>query len=563
MPDATLRGLADEYWDAFLEATPTYATLIGDRRFDDRIEDLSVEAEQRQRATWERLRGRVAGLDPSTLDRADRVTAGLLDEELKRGIDYIDHKIVEQSWDQMAGVHVDLMLVPSEYNAPTPENAEKLVERFRQIPTVVAQAVDRWRMALAQGRTPPRVAVERSLNMIDGYLASPVEDDPYTKIPGPDDWDGEGAWREQLVEVTRDAIRPAFQQLRDVFADELAPVVRSDEQSGLQWIPGGPEQYQMLVRQHTSLDLDPADVHATGMAEVTEKLPAEYAEVGQRLFGLTDESEIFERVRTDPTLRYDTADEIMADARRCLDAALAVMGEWFGRLPMADCELKPVPEYAAADSPGAYYFPPAADGSRPGTYYVNLHEPSQKTRYDAAAIAYHEAIPGHHLQLAIASELPDLPAFQRLSLFHTAYAEGWGLYSERLAEEMGLYETDLNRIGMLTADSLRSCRLVLDTGLHTMGWSRQQAIDFMAAHAPMSVEEIAIEVDRYIVYPGQALAYKIGQREIFRLREDAKRRLGGGFDIKGFHDTVLGSSLVTMPILGSLVDDWVTSLEPS
>ena len=205
----------------------------------------------------------------------------------------------------------------------------------------------------------------------------------------------------------------------------------------------------------------------------------------------------------------------------------------------------------------AYNFPPDNDGSRPGTYFVNTADPAHKSRFETASVAYHEAIPGHHLQLAIATELDGVPTFQRLALGNTAYVEGWGLYAERLAEEMGLYADDLERIGMLAADSWRSCRLVVDTGLHALGWGRQQAIDFMTANAPVSVGEIEVEVDRYIGMPGQALAYKIGQREIFRLRAEARQRLADRFDIRSFHDAVLGSSSVSLPVLRLLVDQWV------
>jgi uncharacterized protein (DUF885 family) len=295
------------------------------------------------------------------------------------------------------------------------------------------------------------------------------------------------------------------------------------------------------------------------MEDVTEKLPAEYAELGGRLFGLTDPAAVLDRLRTDPELRYRTGEEIMADARQAFAAAVATMGDWFGRLPVSPCAIEEVPDFLAADSPSAYYFPPAGDGSRGGTYFVNTHAPEDKARYETASIAFHEAIPGHHLQLAIATELEHLPRFRRFGLANTAYVEGWGLYSERLAEEMGLYRSDLERIGMLAADSIRACRLVVDTGLHALGWTRAQAVDFMAANTPVSVEEVTVEVDRYIGMPAQALAYKLGQREIFRLRDDARARLGDAFDIRGFHDAVLTSGAVRLPTLARLVEGWVRS----
>ncbi len=559
MGHVDLRSLAAEFWDARLAASPTTATLLGDHRFDDQIEDLSEAAEARVREQWVSIRRRLEAIAAGTLDQADRVTHGLLLRETEDGIALIDQRVTELQSDQMQGIHVGLVQTTPLLNAPTPDDALRLLERLRQVPRVLDQALERFASGAEAGRTPARVSVERSINVIDAYLASPIDQDPFAGPHGPGDWDGTAQWRAELSDLARDIIRPAYRRLRDALSDQLLPAARPDDRSGLCWLDGGDGIYAALALHHTSLNLSPEEIHAIGMAEVTDKLPAEYAEVGSRLFGESEMSAVFDRLRDDPALRYSDGEEIMADARRALDSATAVMGDWFGRLPKAACLIEEVPDFLAADSPVAYYFAPAGDGSRPGTYYVNTNDPAEKNRYEAASVGFHEAIPGHHLQLAIATELTDVPAFQRFSLSNTAYVEGWGLYAERLAEEMGLYRRDLDRLGMLSADSLRACRLVVDTGLHALGWSRAQAIEFMAAHTPVSVEEVTIEVDRYIAMPGQALAYKLGQREIFRLRESARRRLAERFDIKAFHDHVLGSGAVSLPILGDLVDGWVSS----
>jgi uncharacterized protein (DUF885 family) len=358
-------------------------------------------------------------------------------------------------------------------------------------------------------------------------------------------------------------VRPAFETYRDVLRDELLPVARPDDRPGLLHIDGGPEMYQSLIELHTGLPLTPEELHAIGMEEVEGSLPAEYAALGERQFGTSDLPAIFSHLLDDADLRYRDGGEIIAHARGCLDAALAVMGDWFGILPEAPCVLTPVPDYLAADAPGAYYTPPAPDGSRPGEYHVNLHDATGRGRAETASIAFHEAIPGHHLQLAIASERTDLPAFRRLSWGHTAFVEGWALYTERLADEMGLYETDLDRLGMLASDSWRACRLVADTGLHALGWTRRQTIDFLIANAPVNHDEIVTEVDRYIGMPGQALAYKVGQREILRLRAQARAELGERFDIKAFHDTVLGGATVSLPVLQARVAGWIASSRSS
>jgi uncharacterized protein (DUF885 family) len=554
-----LLKLADEYWESVLEAFPSAATLLGDRRFDDRIEDPSLAAEERLHDTWSALLDQVDALDGDSLSDADRITRTLLRGELAHGTEGLALRLTELASDQMEGIHAGLLTLAPQINAPTPESARALVERHRQIDRLLDGAVERFRDGLAAGRTPARLAIDRSLNQLDGYLASPLDDDPFVALPGPDGWDGEAGWRDELRTVASDVIRPAFQRYRDALADELLPQARPDDRCGLQWLgDDGATLYSSLVRRHTTLDdLSPAEIHATGLAEI-ERLTGEYTEVGSRLFGTSDLGEIFGRLRADDSLHYTGGDEIMADASRCLDAARAAVGDWFGRLPHTDCDILVVPDFLAADAPDAYYFPPAADGSRPGAYYVNLHEPTHRNRFETASIAFHEAIPGHHLQLTIANELTELPRFQRFSWSNTAFVEGWALYTERLADEMGLYRDDVDRVGMLAADSWRSARLVVDTGLHALGWSRQQAIDFMVANVPVNPATIAVEVDRYVAMPGQALGYKVGQLEIQRLRRRAEDQAagngaGGGFDIKAFHDTVLGSGSVSLPALRELV----------
>ena len=554
MPDESLRTLAEEYWETLLEDSPSLATLLGDHRFDDRLEDLSAEGEAAQRQRWQELRERLTRVGDGGLEPDDLVTRSELDAQLADAMAAIDQRLIELRSDQMTGFHIELLQSVPVMSAPDQASADMLVERFRQIPRALEQAAGRFLEGAASGRTPAAINVTRSLNMVEGYLASPLDGDVFANVAGPEDWD-----RTELRRVVEDEVRPAYARLAGTLRERLLPLGRDDEHCGLAWIDDGPQIYATLVGSHTTLDLPADEIHAIGMEEVTERLPAEYAELGGRLFGVSDPAAVLDRLRTDPELRYRTGEEIMADAREAFEAAMAVMGDWFGRLPVAPCAIEEVPAFLAADSPSAYYFPPAGDGSRGGTYYVNTHAPEDKARYETASIAFHEAIPGHHLQLAIATELVERPRFRRFSLANTAYVEGWGLYSERLAEEMGLYRSDLERIGMLAADSIRACRLVVDTGLHALGWTRQQAVDFMASNTPVSVEEVTVEVDRYIGMPAQALAYKLGQREIFRLRSDARARLGERFDIKGFHDAVLTSGAVRLPTLGELVDRWVAS----
>lgn len=556
-PADALRDLADRYWEARLEASPLFATFLGDHRYDDRADDLSAAAEQHQRTVWAAFLDEAGAIDGTSLDETDRVTRHLLVEELSDAITGIDARLVELASDQMQGIHAELLTMAGQLRAAEPEHAAMAIERIRALGTTLDQAAQRYREGLEHGRTPARTCIDRSINQVDGYLAAPTEADPFANLAGPPDWAGEAAWRAELAAAVADHLRPAFSRYRAVLADELAPVARPDDQPGLCWLKEGDFLYRQLIRLHTGLDLTPEELHEIGLHDVTQELPAQYRVLGRRAFGTDDLTEIFGHLLHDQDLRYTSGEEILAHARQCLDEAAAAMGDWFGIVPEAPCVLTPVPDFLAADAPAAYYTPPAPDGSRPGEYHVNLHDPTGRGRAETASIAFHEAIPGHHLQLAIASERTDLPAFRRLSWGHTAFVEGWALYTERLAEEMGLYRTDIDRLGMLASDSWRACRLVVDTGLHALGWTRQQAIDFMVEHAPVSRDEIVTEVDRYIGMPGQALAYKVGQREILRLRADAEARLGQRFTLPAFHDVVLGAATVSLGVLGERVEAWV------
>jgi uncharacterized protein (DUF885 family) len=566
-----IRGLAEEYWQARLADSPLLASFLGDHRYDDQADDMSGEADRRRRERWAALRERVAAIPAEAsgrraedqaggalpLDGTDAVTRELLLGDLDDAIRQLDLRLVELHCNQMQGAHARLLMMAGQLRAPEPEHAAMAVTRIGELARLLGQAAQRYREGAAAGRVPVRINVTRSLSQLTGYLASAPEQDPFVSLAGPPDWDATEAWRAQLADATRDVLRPAFARYRDVLAEELEPIARPDDRPGLCHLPDGEELYRALIEAHTGLPLTPEELHRIGLEEVTTQLPAEFAEVGGRAFGTSELTEIFGRLLSDPELRYRDGAEILEHARRGFESARAAIGDWFGILPEASCAVLPVPDYLAPDVPPAYYMPPAPDGSRPGQFMVNLHEPASRGRANTATVTFHEAIPGHHLQLAIATERTDLPEFRRLAVRHTAFVEGWGLYAERLADEMGLYQTDLDRLGMLGAEAWRACRLVVDTGLHAMGWTRRQAIDFMAAHAPIDLDTIRVEVDRYIGMPGQALAYKVGQREILRLREQARAELGAQFDIKGFHDTVLGAATVSLGVLGGRVRAWV------
>jgi uncharacterized protein (DUF885 family) len=336
------------------------------------------------------------------------------------------------------------------------------------------------------------------------------------------------------------------------FVREVArPLARPQDRAGLCCLPDGATLYDITLRIHTSLPLTAQAIHETGLAEVA-RINAETRELGGRVLGTTDLATIQARLRSDPALHFTTREDVEAKAVEALRRAEEAVPRWFGILPRTPCTVKRIEEHEEKFSTIAYYRQPATDGSRDGTYYINTYAPDTRPRYEAEALAFHEAVPGHHTQIAIAQELSGLPEFRKHT-GPTAYVEGWALYTERLCNEMGLYSGDLDRIGMLSFDSWRACRLVVDTGLHALGWSRQRAIDYMLANSSLAANNIENEVDRYITWPGQATAYKTGQLEILRLRAEARARLGAAFDIKRFHDVVLGSGAVGLLTLGELV----------
>ncbi len=558
-----VNDLAAEYWRLRMELSPTYATLLGIHEHDARIEDVSRDVEDTARSRFAALLDRARDIDPDTLEGDELVTHGLLVQEIEEAIltsggeDGEGVRLVELSCDQMGGPQALLLVGLPQMTLLEPAHADAIVERYRAIPTFLDQAADRFRDSVEAGRTHVARGVEALLAQVDGYLRLPLDGDPLLGLAAPADWEGAADWRERLAAVVRDDVRPALGRFRERVAAEIRPAARGDDEGGLCHLPGGDAIYADLVRMHTSLELDPAEVHQWGL-EAIEALRGEYSEIGARAFRIDDPAAVFDRLRSDPALRYSDGATMVSSAEEAIRRATETARDWFRRLPSTDCVVAPVPEALAASSPPAFYLPPATDGSRPGTYFLNTADPSAMHTFEAQATAYHEAVPGHHLQIGVASELDHLPDFRRHGRW-TAYSEGWGLYAERLAEEMGLYSTDIDRLGMLALDSFRAARLVVDTGLHVQGWSRQRAVDYMTENTPLPQGSIESEVDRYLVMPGQALAYKIGQREILRLRREAETALGARFDVRDFHAVVLDTGPVTLPVLGQLVDAWVAA----
>jgi prolyl oligopeptidase len=383
-----------------------------------------------------------------------------------------------------------------------------------------------------------RPAVERVIGQLKSMLATPVEKSPFAAKPS-------------LVPAIADSVYPAFRKMLDFLEKDYLPKARTRD-VGLWALPGGKEAYEFRIRLHTTTDLTAEEIHRIGLDEL-RGIQKEMAAIAKG-----DLKAFMTKLKADPKSFFASREEVLSSATREVAKCKAALPKWFGRLPKNDCEVKAIEDYREKDSVAAFYYPPDEKLTRKGIFYANTYEPASRPKFNMPALAVHEAVPGHHLQIAIAMEIEGLPRFRRQAGF-TAFVEGWGLYSERLGDEMGLYETELDRFGMLTYQAWRACRLVVDTGLHALHWTRQQAIDFFMENVALTETEVLNEVDRYIIWPGQALAYMIGKREIFALREEARKALGARFDIREFHDVVLRNGAVPLTTLRAVVRAWASS----
>ncbi|WP_258905509.1 DUF885 family protein [Actinokineospora sp. UTMC 2448] len=546
-PGDTAATLADELTTLKFGAEPVFATLLGVPGYDERLADPSAESEARVRAAAVDIAKRAAAV--TDVDGQDAVTVKVVAQQAEAVVDAIDARLAEHTvTDLFVGPAARLLSFLPMVVLPDAERATSYLARLRAIPAHLDAHAQRHREGVAAGRVPVRRLVDNAVAHLDRYLADGPDPLLTQAMPGEDR--GFEAERERVV---AEVVRPAFARYRQTLVDEIAAHGRPDDRPGLCALPDGDAAYARMVRVHTTTDRTPDELHQTGL-DIIAGLREEYAELGAKVFGTRDQAEIFRRLIEDPALRWSSAEELLNHARACIERAEAVAPQWFGRLPSQRCQVEAVPANEAAGAPAAYYMQPSMDGLRPGVYYANTHEAEKRDRFLSEVTAFHEAVPGHHFQLTIALEL-DLPLLRRIADVN-AYTEGWGLYTERLAEEMGLYSDDVARIGMLAMDSMRAGRLVVDTGLHAKGWSREQAVAYLRENTPLSAVDINAEVDRYIAYPGQALSYMVGRLEIQRIRREAEARLGERFDIRGFHDVVLGNGMLPLSVLDEVVRGW-------
>jgi uncharacterized protein (DUF885 family) len=554
-----LKALFDEVWEFRLREDPLFATNAGDHRYDDRLPSMTPADLARRDAFARRTRERLLEFDPGALPTSERVSREMLLRELDHEIAAYEFGAYRIPLNADSGFQTDFADLPARMPFRTVKDYENYLARLRAFPDLVAQEIRLMRDGLDSGFSLSRgVLVGLDQTAQSHVVADPEQSvfyAPFRALPSavPE------ADRARLVDAGRRAIEtgvvPAYRSLAEFLRGDYT--ARSRVSVGASELPNGARYYEHLVRYYSTLDLTPQQIHETGLAEV-ERIRAEMETVMRRTGFQGSFAEFLTFLRTDPRFYAKTPDALLDAACRLAKKADGILPGLFGHLPRLTYTVEPVPAHLAPKYTGGRYVEPPADGTKPGIYWVNTYALDKRPLYTLEALTLHEAVPGHHLQVALSQELTGLPQFRRFSDVG-AFGEGWALYAERLGREAGFYEDPYSDFGRLTYEMWRACRLVVDTGLHAKGWTRQQAIDYLVAHTALSVHECTTETDRYISWPGQALCYKIGEMTIRRLRSRAEAALGPRFDLRGFHDTVLANGMVPMPVLEAQVDAWIAS----
>lgn len=550
---STIDEIAVRLWDGYLRLDPATATTYGDTRYDDRLDDPGPAGRAASRALFEQAGREAAAVPEDGLPVEDLITRDMLRilAELAVADDELAvHELREV--DQINGPQTMLAQLSQFQPADTPARLDAWLERIRAYGPYMDAHIAIVHEGRASGRTAARIVAERTIDQLNRLLAIPIEE---AIIPAMSKVASE-ADRERVREVVREVVYPADRRYLEAISGEYLAATR--EQPGLVSAPNGEALYRHAIRKWTTLDMDPRDVHQVGLDELASIDEERRAIARSEGFG-DDVVAYRQSLSDDPANRATTKEELVARAMEDIGRAAAVAPSVFGRLPVAACEVRPVESFKEQDAPFAYYYPPDLGGTRPGIYYVNTYDLPSRNFSKLASTTFHEAIPGHHFQIALEMEHPSLNVFRRLGarMVGGAYVEGWGLYAERLADELGLYRNAGERLGMLDAQAWRASRLITDSGMHGLGWSRQQSIDWLLKTG-LSDTDAVIETDRYIVWPGQALTYMTGMREIRRLRRELEARDGAAFDLKRFHDEIIGHGSLPLATLARELPRWVT-----
>jgi uncharacterized protein (DUF885 family) len=557
-----LNALFEEYWQANLERSPELASQLGDLRYNDRLSDYSVKAENAWLAREQNFLLQLAAIDPAGFTDQEKISRELLLRQFADDAEAAQFKAWELSLDQMNGIHTTYPQLVSQLSFTSVKDYDDWIARLHAIPKAFEQVTTNLSIGIDDGRVPPKYLLQKALEQVkelahqkpeDSPLALPLKSFPATIKPA----DQERIKTETLDAIAKEVL-PAYLRFARFLEVSYIPAGRAEP--GVAALPDGAKYYQFLIRQTTTTNLTAAQIHQIGLDEV-KRDEAEMLTIAQKL-GFTDLASFRASLKSNPKQHPASAEALLAAYRGYLGPMQAQLPKFFGRLPKAPFEVAAVPEYLEKTSAPAYYEAATPDGSRPGRLRIDTYNFASRNLYGVEAIAYHEGLPGHHLQISIAQELGDTPTFRK-HLFYTAYIEGWGLYSERLGKDIGFYQDPYSDYGRLEADIWRAIRLVVDTGVHSQHWTRQQMADYFHAHSNIDETSIQVEVDRYIAWPSQALAYKVGQLKILALRDRAKLALGDKFNLRAFHDQLLDSGALPLDVLSDRIDAWIASQKAS
>jgi uncharacterized protein (DUF885 family) len=559
-----LHQIFDDEWEWGLKDNPIMATFVGDPRYGDQVPDMSLEAIERRHRHVHELKSRIETVDRDALSEDDKLNYDLF--LLNTEWDIEGQRFPEELMpvNQMGGLHSQMAMLARMTPKFTGKQVDDLLTRLSQLPTLVEQMIVRMRTGLEEGLTPPRVTLRDVASQIEEHITddptrSPIFAAAVGELPSSIPADEQERLRARAREVVAEAVVPAMRTLHTFWVEEYYPQTR--EEVGLAALPDGRDWYSYNIKVETTTDLTADEIHQIGLREV-ERIRAEMERVKAEAGFEGSLTEFFEFLRTDPQFFYTEPEDLLTgyrDIAKRIDPGLIKL---FGRLPRLPYGVTPVPKDIEESQTTAFYQPGSLEAGRPGYFYANTYDLNSRPKWEMEALTAHEAVPGHHLQISLAQELENVPRFRRFGGY-TAFVEGWGLYSESLGEDLGLYEDPYSKFGQLTYEMWRAIRLVVDTGLHARGWTRQQAIDFFLENAGKAEHDIVVEVDRYIVTPGQALAYKIGELKLKELRRDAQEQLGDSFDVRAFHDALLGAGAIPLSVLETRVKAWIAEQKGS
>jgi uncharacterized protein (DUF885 family) len=552
-----LNDLLADRWEYTLRTSPLFASILGDKRWNDKLDDFSQQAIDDDLRQSKVYLDRFEAIDTTGFPEQEVLNKELMVRDLQMQLEGARFKAWEMPVSQFGGVHIDMPQIVTVLSFSSVKDYEDYISRLHQIPRVFDENVVQMRKGMADGLMPPRILLEQVVDQSNKIATKAPEDtpfaEPFKKFPKEFSDADQKRLREQGIAAIRDSVLPAYVKFTAFVRDDYAPKGRSEP--GVWALPDGPERYAFRVKESTTTNLSPEEIHQIGLAQVKE-IEGRMLQVAQQL-GFKDLKTFNASLKTNPKVHVQSREEILDLYRKYIDQMETKLPTMFGRLPKAKLEVMPIEEFREKEA-STHYVQGAQDGSRPAHVMVNTGDFKNRTTVEIETTAYHEGVPGHHLQIAIAQELPQLPPF-RQNEYYTAYTEGWALYSERLGKEVGFFQDPYSYYGHLEDDMLRAIRLVVDTGFHYKHWTRQQVVDFFHDHSAIDEPDVQSETDRYMAWPAQALGYKIGQLEILKLRQYSKDELGDKFNLSAFHDEVLGAGALPLDVLSTRIHEWVAT----